>query len=369
MKVILLTPGTTDLQLVEQPEPQIQNPDEIKLKVLEVGICSTDRELVTEGKACAPLGEKKLIIGHEMIGEVVEVGRSVKKFKPKDLAIVQVRRGCNHCPACLSDRGDMCYAEDYLERGIKGLHGFNAEYVIDQEKFFIKVPESIGSFGVLCEPTSIVEKGIDELITMQKSRLPDWTRSEDIAKKQALVVGLGSIGLLACMILKLRGFKVYGMDIQDSASKPVKILEKIGGIYINGRKITYKEIPDQCGPIDLIVEAAGSAQLIFQILHALGNNGACVIMGLPNHQETLSVEGGKLMEQIVLKNQLLLGSVNASQKHWHLAIEDLQKAEKKWPGVPSALITTRYPISQFKNVLTKKSAGEIKCTLVWSERT
>jgi glucose 1-dehydrogenase len=204
MKAIVLTPGTTDVRIEDRPEPIIQYPDEVKLRIIEVGICGTDREETSGGRAEAPKGNKELIIGHEMFGKVVEIGTSVKSVKPGDFAIFSVRRGCKECPACLMDAPDFCYTGKYTERGIKGLDGFQSEFVVDQEKYLVKVPSAIEKFAVLCEPTSVVEKAIDEILTIQKARLPDWANAINLSGKRALVAGLGPIGLLAAMVLSLK---------------------------------------------------------------------------------------------------------------------------------------------------------------------
>ena len=107
MKAIALVPGTTDLRLVDLPEPSIAAPDEIKLKVLQVGICGTDREEASGGRAEAPPGKTELIIGHEMLGQVVAIGSAVSAVEPGDYAVFSVRRGCGHCPACAINRSDM----------------------------------------------------------------------------------------------------------------------------------------------------------------------------------------------------------------------------------------------------------------------
>src|SRR5690606_20842803 len=126
MKAIALEPGTSKVSLDEVEEPQITLPDEIKMRILQVGICGTDREEATGGRADAPPGEKKLILGHEMFGEVVEVGEQVTKVRKGDLGVFSVRRGCGKRPACKNNRSDMCYTGDYTVRGIKGNHGFQA---------------------------------------------------------------------------------------------------------------------------------------------------------------------------------------------------------------------------------------------------
>jgi len=363
MKAIALIPGTTEINLVEREEPRIERPDEVKIKVLEVGICGTDRELVQKGRAEAPPGEKDLILGHEMLGKVVEVGKGVSSFKVGDLAVVTVRRGCEKCPACLHERPDLCYLDAYTERGIRKQHGFQAEYVVDREQFLVNVPPSMRACGVLCEPMSVVEKAIEEILSMQKTRLPDW--SQNLGKKQALVAGLGPIGLLACFALKLRGFKLFALDIVDRSSSRVQIVEDIGGTYIDGNKIQHKEIPDQYGHMDLIVEAAGRAELNFHLMHALGPNGGYVLTGVVDHTASFNIPGGHLMYELVLKNQLVLGSVNAAKKHWDLAIQQLQQIEKTWPKHLSKLITSRTPYEKFRDVFEKRSPTDIKCVLEW----
>ena len=364
MKAISIIPGTKDLRLIECVEPQVRLKDEVKLKVLEVGICGTDREIARGGRAASPPGEKELIIGHEMLGQVEEVGSNVTSFKKGDLAVVTVRRGCGKCVSCLKDRADICYSGGYGERGIKGLHGFQAEYVVDQEKFLVKVPHSLRSWGVLCEPMSVVEKAIEECLCIQKGRLADWSK-EEIYQKQALVVGLGPIGLLACMVLKLRGFKVYGQDVVSSDSKRGKIVEEIGGTYIDGRNLKYLDLSTQLGQIDLVLEAVGAAKLSFDLLEALGENGAAIFTGIPEPHMSFTVPGAYLMHHLVMKNQLILGSVNAAKKHWESAICDLQLIQERWEVPLTALISSRLPYQLFQEAIFEDPKDEIKRVLTW----
>ena len=107
MKAIALTPGTTNVRLVDRSEPRISEPDEVKLKVLQVGICGTDREEAAGGRADAPPGATELVIGHEMFGQVVETGAAVGSVKTGDFGVFMVRRGCGHCLPCDLNRSDM----------------------------------------------------------------------------------------------------------------------------------------------------------------------------------------------------------------------------------------------------------------------
>lgn len=364
MKAIALKLDTHALELVDVAEPQVEKDGEVKLKVLETGICGTDRALITEREAVGVAGKDQLILGHEMLGEVVETGKNVKGMKPGDLAVVTVRRGCNRCNACLNHQADMCSTGHYTERGIKGSEGFFAEYVVDCEENMVLVPQQLRAVGVLCEPLSAVIKAIEEILACQKARLSDW-KTEDFGQKKALVVGLGSIGLLACLDLKLRGFQVYGQDVVEPDSTKAKILEAIGGTYIDGRKVKHRDLPQLHGYMDLIIEAAGIAELHFLLLDALGPNGGCVMVGVPDHKKHFAIDGGRLMRDLVFKNQVILGSVNAGLRHWKIAVNHLVSFEARWPGLLSKLITLNVPYSQFPQALLNRPPEEIKCTLTW----
>ncbi|HET8752777.1 MAG TPA: glucose 1-dehydrogenase, partial [Salinimicrobium sp.] len=352
MKAISLLPGTTNISLVDVEEPQIQARDEIKIKVMQVGICGTDREEASGGRADAPPGEEKLIIGHEMFGEVMEIGEAVKKVKKGDFGLFTVRRGCEKCVACKNNRSDMCFTGDYTERGIKAIDGFQAQYVVDKEQYFVKVPDAIKDIGVLTEPMSVAAKAIDEALIIQKARFKDFEESGEWLKgKKALVAGIGAIGLLGAFALRLRGAEVYGLDIVDEKTLRPQILKDIGGKYVDGRKVKTTDLDDELGEMDFIFEATGFAELQVNLIDALGINGIYVQTGIPGGNTDVTIDGANLMRQLVLKNQVVLGSVNASPRHFEIAVADLKGSKEKWPEAVKQLITEKVPFSDFKTAL------------------
>jgi len=365
MKAIALEPGTSKVSLDEVEEPQITLPDEIKMRILQVGICGTDREEATGGRADAPPGEKKLILGHEMFGEVVEVGEQVTTVRKGDLGVFSVRRGCGKCPACKNNRSDMCYTGDYTERGIKEIHGFQAQFVVDQEQYFVKVPEAIRNIGVLTEPMSVAAKAIDEAMSIQKARFSDIEKKEyRLEGKKALVAGIGAIGLLGALALRLRGAEVYGLDIVDEDSLRPQILKQIGGSYIDGRIVKAEDIDEKIGHFDFIFEATGFAELMIELIDSLAINGIYVATGIPGGSSCVSIPGPDLMRQLVLKNQVMLGSVNASPAHFAMAVNDLVEAKKKWPEAMSRIITERIPYTEFQTAMAE-TREEIKVVVEW----
>ncbi len=368
MKAIALVPGTTDLRLVDRPEPRIQKPEEIKVQVLQVGICGTDREEASGGRADAPPGGDELIIGHEMLGRVAETGSAVQSFRVGDLAVFSVRRGCSHCPSCAANRSDMCYTGDYTERGIKGADGYQAEFVVDQEIYAVKIPPEMGSVGVLTEPMSIVEKAIDEGARIQAARLPEVKDPSGWLKgKRVLVAGIGPIGLLAAIVLRLRGAEVVGLGRQDADTARPSLLAQIGAGYADDRKIRPESWEDHFGQIDMIVEATGAAHLEFDLLSVLGINGVYVLTGIPGGDRPLQISGAELMRRLVLRNQVMVGSVNAAPRHFQMAVEDMGKAQKNWGEEIQKIITDRFPYTEFDQALHSHPPEEIKAVLEWSQ--
>ena len=366
MKAIALVPGTTNVSLRDVAEPKVSAPDDVKIKIRQVGICGTDREEVSGGRADAPAGKKELIIGHEMFGEVVETGEDVTTVAPGDYAVFTVRRGCNECPACLNNRSDLCYTGKYTERGIKGADGFQAQYVVDKEKYLVKVPESIKEIGVLTEPMSVAAKAIDEALIIQGARLKDIGPAEHwLEGKKALVAGIGAIGLMAAFALQLRGAHVIGMDVVDEDSLRPQLLKQIGGTYVDGRKVQTLDLDETCGECDFVFEATGIAKLQIELIDALGMNGIYVITGIPGGERPLSIMAGNILQQLVLKNQILLGSVNASPAHYQMAVKDLEASLARWPGAITAVITERIPVSEFDKALHQHGANEIKVVVDW----
>ncbi len=367
MKAISIITGTAELRLVDRPEPTITAPDEVKLRVLRVGICGTDREEVSGGRADPPEGSRELVIGHEMLGQVTETGSSVTRVKTGDYCVFTVRRGCGRCPACLMDRADMCSTGQYRERGIKGLDGYEIGFVVDREVHAVHLPDALEAVGVLAEPLSIAEKAIDEAVRVQTARLsyaqpgPDWLRG-----KRCLVAGLGPVGLLAAMALSLRGAEVYGTDIVGPATARPGWLEFIGGRYVDGRRVTPDRVQQELGPMDFIFEATGVAALEFNLLDALGLNGIYVLTGIPGGDRPLQVPGAELIRRLVLGNQVMLGSVNASTDHFRMAVDDLVAAQKRWGEHLKKLITHRYPPAEFEKALRYSAPDEIKGVIEWS---
>jgi threonine dehydrogenase-like Zn-dependent dehydrogenase len=265
------------------------------------------------------------------------------------------------------NRSDMCQTGQYQERGIWGMDGYDTAFALDKEQYIVRVPPELERIGVLTEPTSVVEKAIEEAARIQSVRLPDVaTPGQWLTGRRCLVAGLGPIGLLGAMALRLRGADVYGIDIVDEGSSRPQWLSAIGGHYIDGRQVRIDQRDGAMGRFDLILEAAGIASLDFSLLDALATNGAYVLTGIPGESRPLQISGAELMRRLVLNNQVVIGSVNAARDHFQLAVNDLTEAHHRWGSLTERLITHRHPFTDFAAALGHHPAEEIKSTLEWT---
>jgi len=297
----------------------------------------------------------------------VEAGSAVRTVKPGDLAVFTVRRGCGECLPCRMNRSDMCLTGRYRERGIWGMNGYQSELAVDSEQYAVRVPAELEAVGVLTEPLSVAEKAIDEAVRVQAARLPSAAAAQDwLRGRRCLVAGLGPIGLLAAMALVLRGAEVFGTDIVDEDSARPRWLRHIGGTYVDARRVPPDKVEGSLGDMELIFEATGVAALELDLLDALGVNGVYVLTGIPGGSRPLQVQGAELMRRLVLDNQVMLGSVNASPAHFTLAVDDLLLARRRWGRHVETLITHRLPFEQFQEALSHHDDGEIKVVLEWA---
>jgi len=368
VKAIAIVPGTAGSRLVERAEPSITTQNEIKIRIIRVGICGTDREEVSGGRADAPDGQKELVIGHEMFGQVVDAGSSVTRVKTGDYAVFTVRRGCGECASCLMSRPDMCQTGKYRERGIRGLDGYQTEFVVDHEQYIVQVPPQLEALGVLMEPLSVVEKAIDEALQVQIVRCPEAAVTPDwLHGRRCLVAGLGPVGLLAAMVLRLRGGEVYGLDVVDANTARPKWLDGIGGCYIDGRQVPANQVEKKIGGMDFILDATGIARLEFNLLDALALNGIYVLTGIPGGDRPLQIPGAELIRQLVLDNQVMLGSVNAARGHFQMGADDLAQAHLLWGPQIAGLITNRHSPDQFAGLNDQHQPDAIKEVIEWAQ--
>jgi threonine dehydrogenase-like Zn-dependent dehydrogenase len=353
MRAAAVFPAKKSLQVVNDfPEPKLESPTAVKLRVLNVGVCGTDRDIASfQYGFPPPEGSDFLVMGHECVGEIIEVGPEVHDFKPGDLAIPMVRRPCAHpeCLPCRSGRQDFCSTGDYKERGIKQMHGFLTEQIVDDAHYMNPVPRAIRDVAVLVEPLTIAEKGLIQALDIQK-RLPWGNRQH-----KAVVLGAGPVGLLGTMALRNAGFDVTVYSRSREPDESADIAKAVGAKYISSQDKTVDQLGAEVGNIDVIYEATGVSTFAFDVLRVLGTNGLFILTGVPGNHGPVSIDTDKIMRNLVLKNQCLLGTVNAGKDAFQNAVTGLAAFHAAWPDAVKGLITGRFPLERFADPINKQT--------------
>jgi threonine dehydrogenase-like Zn-dependent dehydrogenase len=360
MKAVAVFPSSRELKIIEQEEPYITRPTEVKLRMLEVGVCGTDKEICSFAYGTPPEGSDYLIIGHESLGEVVEVGAAVDGLKVGDLVVTMVRRPCPHaeCRPCRSGHQDFCITGDYTERGIKGLHGFMAEYVVDEAQYMNAVPRELRDVAVLVEPLSIAAKALFQTARILQ-RLPWFDLTQLGAPSDetyhALVLGGGAVGLLGAVALRNLAFDTYVYDRAPRPNPKSELVESIGAHYVPEQGI--QDFAHLVGDVELVYEATGASQLAFRAMRVLAPNSIFIFTGVPALGAASHVDTDAIMRDAVLKNQVIFGTVNAGKDGFEAAIRVLGVAARRWPTAVPALITGRYPLETYRDLLLGQLGG------------
>ncbi len=247
MKAIAVKPGIQNsVHLVEMPKPsvdEIPNGRGVLVKVLRVGVDGTDKEINNAEYGASPNGDNFLVIGHEGFGVVEEVGENVHELKIGDYVVATVRRPGTSIYDLIGTN-DMTTDDTYFERGINLRHGFLSEFYVDDAEFIVKIPRGLKEVGVLLEPMTVVQKGITQAFEIQR-RLKVWK------PKRAAVMGAGTIGLLAALVLRLRGMEVVTFGKTPKPYMNSDLIEGLDAKYVSTNEFSVVEYAAQNGGFDV----------------------------------------------------------------------------------------------------------------------
>jgi threonine dehydrogenase-like Zn-dependent dehydrogenase len=335
------SPDTTRLEDIPEPDPVGGS---VLVEAIAVGVCGTDVEIV-EGKfGWAPRGRKRLVLGHESLGRVLDPGPT-GAFQKGELVVGIVRRPDPvPCPSCAVGEWDMCRNGQYTERGIKEIDGFMSERWRVEPEYAMPVDASLGLLGVLLEPTTVVTKAWEQVVTVGQRAF--WE------PQVALVTGAGPIGLLAALVARQRGLEVHVLDRVESGPKPA-LVRALGATYHTGTVDSLGFQPD------VIVECTGVGQLITDSIEAIAPGGVVCLTGVGTGGRTVGLATADVASKVVLGNRVVVGSVNANKRHWYKAGQVLARADPAWLA---RLITRSVPPEDFMGAL-QRQPNDIKVVI------
>ncbi|MGA6168303.1 glucose 1-dehydrogenase [Amycolatopsis magusensis] len=346
MDALTVCPGQENsLALSDLPEPE-PGPGELLVEGLEVGVCGTDKEIAGGEYGWAPPGRERLVIGHESLGRVRQAPQD-SGFSEGDLVAAVVRRPDPvPCGACARGEFDMCRNGRYTERGIKELDGFASRLWCVEADYAVRLDPGLREVGVLTEPTTVVAKAWEQIRLVGER---SW-----FEPRRVLVTGAGPIGLLAALLGTQQGLEVHVLDQVATGVKPDAV-KALGAEYHHG---SAKDVAARLNP-EVVIEATGAPSVVFGAMSGTAAYGIVCLTGVSPAGRSLSVDAGALNRDLVLENDVVIGSVNANLRHYHQAARALAEADTDWLR---SLITRRVPLARFADAFTTEP-DDIKVTI------
>jgi glucose 1-dehydrogenase len=347
MKALTVEPGKPgSARLEDIAEPDARN-GSVLVQAVAVGVCGTDVEIVEGKYGWAPPGKARLVLGHEALGRVIDPGGT--GCKKGDLVAGIVRRPDPvPCSNCAVGEWDMCRNGQYTERGIKQIDGYMSERWRIEPEYAIKVDPSLGMLGVLLEPTTVVAKAWEQVVAIGQRAY--WE------PRTVLVTGAGPIGLLAALICVQHGLDVHVLDRVTGGPKP-EIVSALGATYHS------TAIADLGFEPDVIIECTGVGSVVSDAIRYVGSGGIVCLTGVGAGGSVGNVPTADAAAAAVLKNNVVVGSVNANKRHWYRGAQALARADRSWL---SRLITRRETPEHFESAL-QRQADDIKVIIQFSE--
>jgi threonine dehydrogenase-like Zn-dependent dehydrogenase len=242
----------------------------------------------------------------------------------------------------------MCRNDRYTEHGIKQVDGFMRERWRIDPHGAMKIDPSLGLLGVLLEPTTIVAKAWEQVTSVGHRAF--WE------PHRALITGAGPIGLLAALLGVQRGLEIHVLDRVTSGPKPA-LVRALGATYHAG---TVAEIGFQP---DIIIECTGAGQVVVDSMLATAPGGIVCLTGVGSGDATNRLGAADMAAGLVLRNNVVVGSVNANKRHWYKAGDALARADRTWLA---KLISRREEPENFMHAL-QRQPDDIKVVIQFAE--
>ena len=249
------------LKIIDMEKPVITEHDNVLVKIKAAGICGSDVGIYHGTNAAATYPR---VIGHEMVGEVVETGPGVRKIKVGDRVIIDQVVNCGHCYACRKNRGNVC-----ANLQVRGVHidGGYREYMAVPESDVYLLPDSLSyEDAVMIEPTTIA--------------IQSCSRAELCEEDTLLILGCGALGSSILKIARLSGAKIIVVDVVDE--KLQEALQNGADYAINLAKedvvAKAREYTDGYGPT-VSIDAVCNKTSLATLLELTGNAGRVITMG------------------------------------------------------------------------------------------
>ena len=267
MKAMVLT-GIRAMEMQNLPMPEIQNDNEVLIKMKVVGICGSDVHYYSLGKIGSQIVTYPFPVGHEGAGEVIRVGNSVTRVKPGDRIAIEPAMPCGECDQCQDNRPHTCRKLRFL--GCPGqADGCLSEYIVLPETSCFRIAETMTyTEAAISEPLAIGVYAVNQSIPVKGATVG--------------IFGFGPIGMSVILPAIAKGAgKIY---VTDLIEERLTIAKECGATWTgNAAKgdIVEQIIKEEPLLLDVIFECCGKQEAMDQAIELLKPGGKLMIIGIP----------------------------------------------------------------------------------------
>ena len=251
-----------EMEEVPTPRPKKK---EVLVQIKKAGICGSDMHIY---RGENPVIQAPVILGHEAVGVVAEVGPEVSSFKEGQRVVIMPYVSCGRCRYCQSNHPNLC--ENLLTIGGMIENGAFAEYIVLPEDFILDIPKNVTlEEAVLIEPTTVAVHAIK--------------RAQNVSGKNVAILGAGTSGLLILQVAKIYG--VEKILITDVVEEKLKLAAKLGAdLTINVSKKDYLGILEEnnkLGRFDVVFDCVVNCATIRLAFNLVEKIHKVVVIGIP----------------------------------------------------------------------------------------
>lgn len=341
MKALVKTTPAPGIELKEMPEPQI-GPTDVLIKIKKVSLCGTDLHIYNWDEWAQQYIKPPLIIGHEFVGEVVELGNLVKSyFKIGDRVSGENHIACNHCRNCRAGRAHIC--KQNISVGVTR-DGCFADYLSIPATNAYPIPDGIS----------------DDIATLlnQFGNSVHTALSFDLVGEDVLITGAGPVGLMAVAVAKHVGARY--IVITDVNEYRLALAKKLGAtLAINPIKVNLNDVMSQLQMkegFDVGLEMSGNANAFNDMINHINHNGKISLLGfLPNNTRIN-------WSEVILKGVTIKGIYGREMYDtWYKMVTMIESGLDLSP-----VITHHFALNQYEEFFaTMKSGNSGKVIMNW----
>jgi L-iditol 2-dehydrogenase len=325
MKSMMLT-GIRQMELKEIPEPQITYPEDVKIKMLAVGVCGSDIHYYTRGNIGTQVVEYPFTVGHEGAGVVVETGASVKNVKPGDIIALEPAMPCRECDQCLAGRHHTCRKLKFL--GCPGqADGCLSEYIVMPGESCFLLPEGLNpDHGVISEPLAIGVYSVKQSIPVKGMKIG--------------ILGFGPIGMSVMLAAKANG--IEAIYVTDKIDARLSMAQNEGAVLTANPlrdNVIDKILGQEPLALDIVYECCGQQEAFDQAVDLLKPGGKLIGIGIPEF-DTWSMNVEKTR-----RKEITIRFIRRQVDCVDLSLELMQRGKID----VSNMVTHRFPFERAKD--------------------